>query len=114
MRMRDQLPRRLPPAHYAGPCSTFLPPWVAKPGVHQTRAGPGLHRPLWSLTTGSVGREVASAMICLRGVALDAGKHSVRFVFRPTSFVAGASVSILCLVLILAWVGWRGYRGWCA
>jgi hypothetical protein len=44
----------------------------------------------------------------LKGVALDSGRHSVRFEFRPVSLRAGAALSVLSVLVWLALLG----RAW--
>src|SRR5262249_36641702 len=50
----------------------------------------------------------------LRGVSVPAGDSTVMFVFRPLSFYAGATLSLLACVTaagLLIWEGWRRKAG---
>jgi hypothetical protein len=54
------------------------------------------------------GREVKiyRANYMFRAVALEKGKHLVRFVYDPLSFKLGLSISVITL-LVLAWASWK-------
>jgi uncharacterized membrane protein YfhO len=49
--------------------------------------------------------EIERVNFNLRAVRLAAGEHEVSFVYRPPSFYAGASLSLLTLIGLLVWIG---------
>ena len=56
--------------------------------------------PGWQATVDGAPVRIVRANYALRGVAVSAGDHLVRFEFRPKSFYAGAAISALSLLLL--------------
>jgi len=54
--------------------------------------------PGWQVQVDGRRGEIISADYLFRGVLLSAGKHIVRFVYRPSSFYAGAAISLAALI----------------
>jgi hypothetical protein len=77
---------------------------LARPGVFvvSETAFPG-----WEATVDGRPEPWLRVDYVLRGVELDAGRHRVRFQYRPWSFRWGSALSIAGLVAILALFGWR-------
>lgn len=65
--------------------------------------------PGWRATIDGRAARTIRADYAMRGVALPAGDHVVRFEFRPTSFYLGAATSLICVSVLIAfvWCGWR-------
>jgi hypothetical protein len=59
-----------------------------------------VYYPGWKVTVDGAEATLYNADSALRGVALPAGSHTVRMVFRPASFYYGLVVSLLSLVCI--------------
>ena len=57
--------------------------------------------PGWNATIDGQPAKIYQADYLLRGVAVPAGSHLVRFEFQPRSFYVGASVSVLCLLVLI-------------
>jgi hypothetical protein len=66
--------------------------------------------PGWQATIDGVPARVVRADYALRGLAVPAGTHAVRFEFRPRSFYEGAFVSAASLLLLAASVFWMNRR----
>lgn len=57
--------------------------------------------PGWRATVDGAPAPIVATNHLFRGVPAPAGKHRVRFAYRPTSVVAGAATSVAALLLIL-------------
>ncbi len=57
--------------------------------------------PGWKAYVDGAEKKLLKADCGLRGVAVDKGKHVVRFAYRPASFIVGALVSVLTVVFLL-------------
>jgi hypothetical protein len=71
------------------------------------------HYPGWRAEVDGVEAPILRVNGVLRGLALPAGRHVVRFTFRPRSLVAGAAVSAASAATLGAWVfatAWRRRR----
>jgi hypothetical protein len=73
------------------------------------------HYPGWRVMVDARPAELLRADYCLRAVALGPGSHRVEFVFRPTHWglawgTSLASLGLLALMGILAWLGGRPRR----
>lgn len=69
--------------------------------------------PGWKAYVDGREAEVLKANLVLRAVALNAGEHTVKFVYSPASFKAGALVSASTLILsaaCFAYFAWRDRR----
>jgi hypothetical protein len=60
--------------------------------------------PGWSVTVDGVAVPLVRTNYVQRGVAVPAGEHRVRFVYRPVSVAVGLAVSAACLVALAALV----------
>lgn len=69
--------------------------------VHATNYAPG-----WRAYVDGAPAPLYRVDGLLQGVALPAGRHEVRFVYRPGGFVAGAAISAMTLLLVGAGA-WR-------
>ena len=68
------------------------------------------HYPGWEVTIDGVATHVFRTNYVLRGVMVPAGRHVVRFAFRPRSLYLGASISAVaaaCLLGMVAIGAWR-------
>lgn len=71
--------------------------------------------PGWSASVDGHPASLVRADYALRGVAVPAGEHTVRFEFRPRSFYQGAAISAVTLLLLAATVWFasrRATRAW--
>ena len=68
--------------------------------------------PGWVASVDGAPAEILHADYVLRGVALPAGPHRVRFEYRPVSVRIGAGLTLLgvCSVLGLVWSDRRGHE----
>ncbi|HEX2171845.1 MAG TPA: YfhO family protein, partial [Dehalococcoidia bacterium] len=66
--------------------------------------------PGWQATVDGGPTEILRANFLFRAVALPAGSHEVRFVFRPLPFYVGAAISGLTLVALIALAAWPRLR----
>ncbi|HEV2880202.1 MAG TPA: hypothetical protein VGX24_02750 [Pyrinomonadaceae bacterium] len=66
--------------------------------------------PGWQATIDGVPARLVRTNYALRGLAVPAGTHAVRFEFRPRSFYKGASLSAASLLLLAASVFWMNRR----
>ncbi|HEV2801026.1 MAG TPA: YfhO family protein [Pyrinomonadaceae bacterium] len=62
--------------------------------------------PGWEATVDDAPARLVRANYALRGLAVPAGTHRVRFDFRPRSFYRGATVSAVSLLFLAACVFW--------
>lgn len=60
-----------------------------------------VYYPGWIATVDGVRTRIYQTDYLLRGVALPAGNHIVRFEFRPQSFYVGGSLSIISLLVLI-------------
>ena len=66
----------------------------------------------WQATVDGQPVPILRANGVVRAVAVPAGAHEIRFVFRPADFAAGAALStVAALAGVLALVAWRRERG---
>jgi hypothetical protein len=56
--------------------------------------------PGWQATVDGAPASIFRANYALRGVRVPAGRHVVRFEYRPKMFYAGTAVSVFCLVVL--------------
>ncbi|MCA1568432.1 MAG: YfhO family protein [Acidobacteria bacterium] len=66
--------------------------------------------PGWQATIDGAPARLVRADYALRGLAVPAGTHTVRFEFRPRSFYKGAFLSAASLLLLAASVFWMNRR----
>ncbi len=66
--------------------------------------------PGWEATVDGQPKPIVCADGALRGVFLPAGRHEVRFVFRPAPFRTGVRLALGALALLLVWAGVRRWR----
>lgn len=66
------------------------------------------HYPGWIVLVDGKPSVLLRADINFRAVHLEAGEHTVEFVYRPQSFYLGASISVICWVILLA--GYEFFR----
>jgi uncharacterized membrane protein YfhO len=69
--------------------------------------------PGWYVTVDGESRPLLRANYSFRAVWLTEGQHSVKMVYRPSSFLTGARVSLAALALFvvgLASVAWRARK----
>jgi len=59
----------------------------------------------WTATVDGTPARIVRANHLFRGVSVPAGRHRVRFTYRPWSLIAGGAVSAagICMLLALAW-----------
>src|SRR5262249_21763352 len=72
-----------------------------------------LYLPRWRAAVGGEERPIYRANAVFRGVAVDAGGHTVRFWYHPRAFRLGAAISgITALVLLMSALGavWHARR----
>ena len=80
--------------------------------VETTASGPAflvtsdVYYPGWRATIDGVPARIYQTDYSLRGVAVSAGTHVVRFEFRPRSFYYGAAVSALSFLLLVGCALW--------
>ena len=60
--------------------------------------------PGWKAYVDGVREKVYVANYISRAVYLDAGEHTVRFVFDPFSFKAGLAITLLTIMLLLGYI----------
>ena len=65
-----------------------------------------IYYPGWHATIDGIPEPVVRANYVLRGVRVPAGQHVVRLRFRPRSFLWGASISCLTLLVLAALFFW--------
>jgi hypothetical protein len=63
--------------------------------------------PDWEATLDGSPSPLLTANHALRGVFVPAGEHTVRFEYRPVSFLVGGAISGAVLLLLLALSAWR-------
>jgi hypothetical protein len=69
--------------------------------------------PGWQATVDGDKASVYQANYLLRAVYVPEGRHTINFVFRPFDFFAGALISgmtFLLIVALLLFIGWRTWR----
>lgn len=66
--------------------------------------------PGWQATIDGAAARLVRANYVLRGLVVPAGRHAVRFEFRPRSFYEGAFVSAASLLLLAASVFWMNRK----
>jgi hypothetical protein len=66
--------------------------------------------PGWRADIDGVPTPIYRANVSVRAVALPAGRHTVRFVYHPSSFFLGVAISLMALCSLFVWVGVAGYR----
>lgn len=69
-----------------------------------------LHYPGWTATVDDRPAPIVRTNLVQRGVQLLAGRHRVRFVFRPLSFRVGATVSGAAALILLVMIALPGFR----
>lgn len=69
-----------------------------------------VYYPGWHATVDGVPTRIYQTNYALRGVVVPAGKHLVRFEFRPRSLVYGGAISALSLLLLVGCALWFGRR----
>lgn len=87
--------------------------------VETTSAGPAflvlseIFYPGWRASIDGAPAPIARTNYVLRGVAVPAGRHRVRFAFRPPLVALGAAISALAALALLAagLYRWRGMAG---
>jgi hypothetical protein len=62
--------------------------------------------PGWQATVDDAPAEIFQTNYALRGVVVPAGRHTVRFTFKPLSLHQGASISVASLLVLWAAVFW--------
>jgi Bacterial membrane protein YfhO len=81
--------------------------------VSLTARAPGLlvlgdtYYPGWKADVDGRGAEIRPANGAFRAVRVPAGRHSVRFRYRPASVYAGAGISLAALLALAAALAWR-------
>ena len=50
------------------------------------------------------------ANYCLRALKVPAGKHTIRFEFKPSLFSIGEGISLVSSLILLGLIGFFGYR----
>lgn len=66
----------------------------------------------WQATVDGQRTPILRVNYNLRGIVLPAGEHTLEFVYRPWSVLAGLMVSLLTLALLMWWLaGWWPWRG---
>ncbi len=58
--------------------------------------------PYWTATVDGQAAEIVRANYAFRAVAVDAGAHTVRFVYRPWLLYAGAATTLASVIVLLA------------
>ncbi len=66
--------------------------------------------PGWSVTVDGKDASMLRVDHALRGVVLPAGEHTVEFRFRPRALTAGAGVTGVSLLFLVAWALVSGRR----
>lgn len=69
-----------------------------------------VYYPGWQATVDGVPTRIYQTNYALRGIAVPAGRHVVRFEFRPRSLVYGGAISALSLLLLVGSAVWYGRR----
>jgi uncharacterized membrane protein YfhO len=62
--------------------------------------------PGWSVTVDGESAEPMETNVVVRGVVVPAGTHEVEWTYRVPGLRAGAALSALGLLALLAWSGW--------
>ena len=81
---------------------------LSRPGVLVTSE---VYYPGWRAEVDGVPANILRANKVFRAVALDAGAHTVRFQFRPNSFLIGRWISLVSVGLLLAYAVYLPRRG---
>jgi uncharacterized membrane protein YfhO len=68
------------------------------------------HYPGWRAYVDGQSIDVMRVDYNLRGVAVPAGSHLVKFVYQPKSVLVGLAISLLTLGLLLLWASGVGAR----
>jgi hypothetical protein len=68
--------------------------------------------PGWRAYVDGEARPVLQANYTFRAVAVPAGDHQVRMVYRPLSWLLGLVVTLITLAALAAWAGYLSWRGW--
>src|SRR5262249_8650989 len=66
--------------------------------------------PGWQARVDNAPAPILTVDHALRGVYLPAGAHTTSFEYRPTSFLLGALISGLALLLLVGLAGWSALR----
>jgi uncharacterized membrane protein YfhO len=69
-----------------------------------------VYYPGWHATVDGVPARIYQTNYALRGVVVPAGRHVVRFEFRPRSLVYGGAISAFSLLLLIGCALWYGRR----
>ena len=72
-------------------CTTSAPAWLVLTD---------LFYPGWTATVDNNPAPIARANFCFRAVHIPAGKHTIKFAYQPLSFLIGACLSALCILVI--------------
>ncbi len=107
---RSRYPPSQAQVRYLGPRITEVEIEMQQPGllVLADACFPG-----WNATVDGRPAELFCANYLVRGVELEAGRHLVRFEYRPASVSWGAAVSAITLIALAAMLvreAWRGRR----
>ena len=65
----------------------------------------------WKVTIDGEPAKHIRANYCLRALRVPAGQHTIEFRYEPPSYYAGEKVALISSLLILALLGFVGYKG---
>ena len=99
-------------AKIASPAPRFLERSLNRVLLEASLSGPGLlvladvFYPGWKCFVDGTETKIYRANYVMRGVFVPAGKHLVEFRYEPLTFKIGAAISLVTLILVLAYLGW--------